>query len=222
MTRQAWMAAAVLAGAAFAATPAGAQVGLAVRASTLGMGGEISVRPGRHLGLRLGGNYLTVTRNATIEGIEYDLSPRLQSGTAIADLHPFGGSFHLSAGVVWNSNEGDVEARLTGPITIGSQTYQPAEIGSLTGLVRYESRYAPYAGLGWSGRGRLSLVADFGVVFSGHPQVSLTSNSPLTGPERAALDVSVQQEIAEIQAQIDSRSYLKYYPVVSVGLRLGF
>lgn len=202
--------------------PAVAQVGIGIRASTLGVGGEISLRPSRYLGLRAGGQYLRFTRTATIEGIDYDMTPKLQSGTAILDLHPFGGSFHLSGGMVWNSNQGDVVARLAGPITIGGQTYQPDQVGSLTGKVAYDTDYAPYAGLGFAGRGRVSLLFDLGLVFSGYPTVSLTGSPNLTGVEKDVFDQNVAQEVADIQADIESRSYLKYYPVVSLGLRFGF
>ncbi len=199
-----------------------AQVGISVRAGTLGVGGELSIRPSRLIGLRAGGNYFSVTRSATIEGIAYQLQAELKNGTAILDLHPFGGSFHLSGGVVWNSNQGAVQAQLTGPVTIGAQTYQPAEIGALTGLVNYSERYAPYAGLGFGGRGRVSFLFDLGVVFSGFPQVSLTGAPTLTGQAKAVFDQNVLQEVQEIQNQIESRQYLKYTPVVSLGLRVGF
>lgn len=201
---------------------ASAQVGISVRAGTLGVGGELSIRPNRYLGLRAGGNYLTLTRSATIEGIAYDVQPRLQNGTAVLDLHPLGSAFHLSGGMVWNSNQGSVVARLTGPVTIGPQTYQPSEIGSLSGVVKYQERYAPYAGLGFGGRGRVSLLFDLGVVFSGFPQVSLTGATNLTGQARVVFDQNVQREVQEIQTQIESRKYLKYTPVVSLGLRVGF
>ncbi|MBM4187740.1 MAG: hypothetical protein FJ206_10575 [Gemmatimonadetes bacterium] len=204
------------------ATGAHAQVGISVRAGTLGVGGELSLRPSRYLGLRAGGNYFSTTRSATIEGIAYQITPKLQNGTAIVDLHPFGGSFHLSGGMVWNSNQGAVQAELTGPITIGPQVYQPAEVGELQGTVKYNDRYAPYAGLGFGGRGRVSFLFDLGVVFSGFPQVSLTGGSSLTGTAKTVFDQNVQQEVAEIQAEIESRRYFKYTPVVSFGLRVGF
>lgn len=198
-----------------------AQLGLSVRAGSLGLGGELSFRPSRYWGLRLGGHYLSVKRSATIEGIAYDFKPQLQNGVAIVDLHPLGSSLHLSAGMVWNSNKGSVLAQLTGPVTIGTQTYQPAEIGSLTGLVNYKNRYAPYAGIGFGGRGRLSVLFDVGVVFSGYPQISLTGASSLTGQAKVVFDQNVRQEVQDIQTEIDSRKYLKYTPVVSLGLRVG-
>lgn len=211
-----------LALAAMAGTAASAQVGISIRAGTLGAGGELSIRPSRYLGLRLGGNYLTFKRSATIQGIDYDITPKFESGTAIVELHPFGGSFHLAGGMMWNANQGTVSARLGGPITVGSQTYQPADIGSLRGLVNYQKKYVPYAGLGFSGRSRISFLLDLGLVFSGYPTVSLTGTTNLTGPAQAIFDQNVRQEVQNIQDDITSRSYLKYHPVVSMGLRVGF
>lgn len=207
---------------ATATAEAGAQMGIGVRASTLGVGGELSYRASRYLGLRAGGHYLTFSRSATIEGIAYDMTPRLQSGTAVVDLHPFGGAFHLSGGLLWNSNEGRVVAQLAGPVTIGGQTYQPSDVGELSGVVGYTSKYVPYAGLGFAGRGRVSLLLDLGVAFSGYPQVALTGSSNLTGQAQVVFDQNVQQELQEFQAEIESRSYLRYFPVVSLGLRFGF
>jgi hypothetical protein len=196
-----------------------AQVGISIRASTLGAGGELSYRANRYLGLRVGGNYLSFTRNATIEGISYDVTPTLKNGSGIVDLHPFGSSLHLSGGVVWNSNRGDVVAQLTGPVTIGAATYQPSDVGSLTGRLDYGRKYAPYAGIGFAGRSRVSLLFDVGLVFSGHPTATLTGASNLTGQAKAIFDQNVSQEVQEIQSEIDGKSYLKYHPVVSFGFR---
>lgn len=207
---------------ALGATPAAGQIGLAIRASTLGVGSELSFRPNRNVGLRAGGNYFRFTRSTTIEGVSYDMTPRFQSGSATLDLHPLGNAFHFSGGIMWNQNRGDVTAQLTGPVTIGGTTYQPSEVGSLSGRVDYSTKFAPYAGLGFAGRGRVSLVFDLGVVFSGHPRATLTGTTSLTGPAKTVFDQNVQQEIQDIQAEIESRSYLKYYPVVSLGLRVGF
>jgi hypothetical protein len=198
-----------------------AQVGFSIRASTLGAGGELSIRPNRYLGFRLAGNYLRFTRNATIDGISYDVTPKLENGGAFLDLHPLGSALHLTGGVVRNSNEGHVVARLTAPVTIGGSTYQPEDIGALTGRFSYSSRYVPYAGFGFSGRSRISLLFDVGVVFAGFPQASLTGTSNLSGQAKVVFDQNVLQEVQQIQADINKNSVFKYYPVVALGLRVG-
>jgi hypothetical protein len=215
------MTAAVVLGLALLVGPdAQAQLGLSVRASSLGAGGELSYRANRYVGLRVGGNYLRLSRSATIEGIEYDLTPQLKNGSGVVDLHPLGSSFHLSGGVLWNSNRGDVVAQLTGPITIGNATYQPSEVGALTGRLSYSRKYAPYAGIGFGGQSRVAFLFDVGLVFSGYPTATLTSSSNLTGQAKVVFDQNVAQEIQEIQAEIEGKSFLKYYPVVSLGLRV--
>ena len=86
----------------------------------------------------------------------------------------------------------------------------------------YAQRYAPYAGLGFGGRGRVSLLFDLGLVFSGFPEVSLAGSTNLTGQAKSIFDQNVIQERQDIQADIESRPYLKYHPVISLGLRVGF
>jgi hypothetical protein len=198
-----------------------AQFGLAARGSTLGIGVEASYRINRNLGLRAGGNYLEFSRDATIENIDYKATPHFESGTVILDLYPTGESFHLSGGLLLNRNEGRLNARLNQDIEIGGQTYTPAQVGSLVGTVDFK-KTAPYVGLGFAGRGRVSILFDLGVGFTGTPRVDLVGVTPLTGAEKAEFDARVAQELAEVQANIEDKSYLKLHPVVSFGIRVGF
>lgn len=202
-------------------TAAEAQVALAGRASTLGIGAELSVRAGRNVGFRLGGNYLQFTRDESIDGINYHITPHFENGTAILDLHPFGGAFHLSGGVVLNYNEGELVATLAQNLEIGGQTYTPQEVGSLTGTVTF-NRTAPYFGIGFAGRSRVALLLDLGVGITGKPRVELLGETNLTGAAKDEFDANVDQERTEVQAEIDKRKYLKYHPVLSLGIKIGF
>ncbi|MHB1329591.1 MAG: hypothetical protein ACYC2K_15445 [Gemmatimonadales bacterium] len=207
-------------GALLAVTPLSAQTGLAVRAGTLGLGGELSFRATRSVSIRLGGNAFSLNRDVTVDDIDYEVEPKLKSATALIDLHPLGGSFRISGGVVWSDNQADVEARLNGPITIGTTTYTPDQVGSLTGGVAYDKSLAPYLGIGIGGGGKISLLFDAGIIFSGHPTVALSGTTTLTGPARDVFNQNVEQEVADFQAEIDDKSYLQFYPVVSLGLRI--
>ena len=198
-----------------------AQVGLAVRASTLGIGGELSFRAARKLGIRLGGNYLQLSRDATVENIDYRLTPHLENGTAILDFHPFGGSFHLSGGLLLNYNEGRMVARLNSNIEIGDSTYTPQQVGSLDGSVSFR-KTAPYLGLGFAGRSRVAVLFDLGVGFTGRPVVELIGQTNLTGNAKTAFDSNVAKEQQEAQGEIDSHKILRYHPVVSFGIKLSF
>jgi len=198
-----------------------AQVGLAVRASTLGIGGELSFRASRNIGIRLGGNYLQFSRDATVEEIDYRLTPHFENGTAILDVHPFGGSFHLSGGLLLNYNEGQMVATLNQNITIGDNTYTPQQVGSLTGTVSF-NKTAPYLGVGFAGRSRVAVLFDLGVGFTGTPQVELLGETNLTGAAKAEFDANVIKEQQQAQAEIDSHKVLKYHPVVSLGIKVSF
>jgi hypothetical protein len=79
---------------------------------------------------------------------------------------------------------------------------------------------APYVGLGFAGSGKVAFLFDIGVAFSGTPRATLVGNSTLTGAEKAAFDANIELEQMELQAEIDDREYLKYHPVISIGLRI--
>ena len=198
-----------------------AQVGLAVRASTLGIGGELSFRAARNIGIRLGGNYLQFSRDATIKDIDYHLTPHFENGTAILDFHPFGGSFHLSGGLLLNYNSGEMVATLAHDIQIGDNTYTPQQVGSLTGTVNFK-KTAPYLGVGFAGRSRVAILFDLGVGFTGRPEVELVGETNLTGAAKDEFDANVVKEQQEAQAEITKRKYLRYHPVVSLGVKVSF
>jgi hypothetical protein len=201
--------------------PGQGQVALAARASTLGLGAELSFRAAQNIGIRLGGNYLEFSRDEVIEDIAYHVTPHFENGTAILDLHPFGGSFHFSGGLLLNYNEGELVATLAHDIVIGGTTYTPAEVGSLTGTVTFR-KTAPYLGLGFAGRSRIAFLFDLGVGFTGKPQVELVGETNLTGQAKEEFDNNVEQERADVQAEINKRKYLRFHPVVSFGVKFGF
>lgn len=214
-----WIPAAVMLG-FVVPTPVQAQFGVGARASTLGFGAEVSYRPNNRLGVRGGFNYFRLTKDSDVQGIAYALTPKLENGTAIVDFFPLGGAFHLSAGLLFNHNEGRMVARLTEDVVIGNDTYTPSQVGSLTGVVDFR-KSAPYAGIGFSGQGRVSFLFDLGVGFTGTPRVNLAGTTNLTGQAKAQFDADVASEQNQLRSDIADKSYLKYHPVLSLGLRIG-
>lgn len=189
-------------------------------ASTLGLGGELSGKSNPVVGIRGGYFLFGWSTSDEIEGIRYDLSPKLRNGTALLDLFPGGGWFRLSGGIVYGTPEVKAVAQLSGPVTIGNTTYPAAAVGSLTGRAWYEKGVRPYAGIGIASSARFTVTFDVGVVFSGYPSVTLTADSPLTGAALEQLQQDVAAEQAAIEEWIRSTSWAKYYPVVSLGVKL--
>jgi len=198
-----------------------AQFGVAARGSTLGLGVEVSYRASKNFGVRAGGNYFEFTKDVSEEEIDYAATPHFENGTAILDLYPLGGSFHLSGGLLLNHNKGTLDAHLNQNIEIGGQTYTPQQVGSLVGTVDFK-KTAGYLGLGFAGNGRVSVLFDLGVGFTGTPRVDLVGTTNLTGQAKTEFDNNVAEEEAELRAKIDDKSYLKYHPVLSLGVKVRF
>ena len=125
------LAACLAAFAALAAPPAVSaelgRVAFGVKAGTLGVGAEASVGITRHIAVRAGLNRFNLERDQEFGNIDYRLTPRLRSLTALLDLHPFGGAFRLSGGIISNRNEGGLDAQLdrSGSMFIGEGEYLP-------------------------------------------------------------------------------------------------
>lgn len=190
--------------------------------SSLGIGAEVSGRSNPVIGLRGGYFLFGLSRHREIQGISYDVTPKLRNGTVMLDVFPRGGLFRVSGGVIFSSSRVDAKGVLAGPVTIGSETYQPAEVGDLNGKADYPHGIIPYAGVGLSSQARFTVTVDLGIGFSGYPRVELTANSPLTGTELQQLEASLAQEQAQIQQGIESHSWAKFYPVVSLGFKFRF
>jgi hypothetical protein len=198
-----------------------AQFGIAARASTLGFGGELSWRGNKTFGVRAGGNYFQISKDVTWSGNPYHMTAQLENFTGLVDFYPTGGSFHLSGGLLYNKNNGVGNGTVTSGFTLNGVPYTSAQISSLTGTVDFRHT-SGYLGLGFSGRSRISVLFDLGVGFTGTPTFTLVGVSPLTGAQQTAFQTNLAAEQAKVQSEdLDGKSYLKYYPVISLGLKVG-
>jgi hypothetical protein len=192
------------------------------RFGTLGLGGEAAVSLSRHLALRTGFNYFSLRRDEDIEGITYDLRPRLQTVPLLLDLHPSGGAFRLSTGVIINGNRAAGNGVVGQGVFIGDNEYTSADVQSLTGKVAFR-RVAPYAGFGFNGalmgHGPVGFGFDFGVMFHGHPRASLQAATTLAGAARDQFERDRLLEQQELQGKIDDLpGVIDLYPVLEFGL----
>jgi len=216
---KAWLLAGVVALApTLVSTGASAQsIGVAV--GTQGAGLEAGIDITEMLGLRVAGNYFSMSRGVSGDDVDYDGDLRLMSIGIVGDVYLFESGFRLTGGGYLNRNKIDLTAVPTSNVEIGGTTYTPAQLGTLDGFVRYRS-FAPYAGLGYTGnRGDsgLSFVFDAGVMFQGGSRVALTANGPANGIPGFAADL--ERERRDIKDDVDD---FKYYPVVKVGLAYRF
>jgi len=202
--------------------------GFHAKASTLGAGAELSYKLTERVGVRAGAYTFGLSRDEEIEGIDYDLDADILNIGGYLDWHPFGNSFRLTGGVIWNDNGVTGIGQSENSFRIGNNNYTLAEIGSLTGEIT-TNEVAPYLGIGWGGtaignRG-FSFSFELGAMFHGNPEARLLADIPADSPlsqsvqARAAFEADLARELDQFQNDIDD---FTVYPVISIGFSYRF
>jgi hypothetical protein len=154
-----------------AGTSREARVGIGVKISTLGIGGEAAVRVLRRANVRGGFNALAFNHNFSGNGIDYSGSLHLRSAEAHFDYFLFR-SFHISPGaLLYNGNNLSANALVPGgqTFTTGGTTYESSTANPVTAnYTGNVNKIAPELLLGTGnlvprGRRHWSINADFGV-----------------------------------------------------------
>jgi hypothetical protein len=182
--------------------------GIGVRAGTTGLGGDVAWRIAPTLSARVGYSALIWDRDVSTANVRYDSKLKLSNLNTFLDFSPLG-PLRLTGGFVFNDNKYDV----TGDPGFGSGS-------SISGTVKAGKSAAPYLGIGYgnvSGLG-VNFYVDLGVVFQGSPRASLTANCG-----SLASCTALQNEAAAEQARLqDELKNFKYFPVLNIGLTVGF
>jgi hypothetical protein len=180
--------------------------GIGVRAGTTGLGADFGWEIAPTLGGRLGVSGGSFNTGVDTTDINYDAKAKLANLNAFLDWSPLG-PFRISAGLIANDNKVD----LTG--TPNNATFAGTTI---TGTVKPEHSVAPYLGVGYGNvwtKG-VNFYFDLGVMFQGSPKVSLNC-APAGSPQ-------CSQVAAEEQRVQDELNKYKYYPVLNLGITIGF
>jgi hypothetical protein len=93
----------------------------------------------------------------------------------LADIHPFAGTFFVSAGWLAHNNGLDLKASCPTSCDIDGTSYKSAPDGQIKATVDLGSN-APYLGIGWGNAmkgGRVYAKLDVGVLFQDDPKASL-------------------------------------------------
>ena len=196
-------------------------VSVGVKGGTLGVGPEIGVTFSKYLGARVGFNYLPFSFSGEKGDVEYDFDLNLQSVSGILDFHPFKNAFRISGGIFYNGNNLDAKGKpSSGMFKIGDHKYPAALVGSLKGDIDFDD-FAPYCGIGVDttfGKSKnFGLMLEVGVLFQGSPDVTLSSEGPLSGNPLFRRDLAKEEEKLE-----DDLNSFKFYPVISIGATYRF
>jgi hypothetical protein len=184
--------------------------GIGVRAGTTGVGADIAWSIAPTLSARVGYSGLKFNHDIDTDTVRYDADLKLSNFNTLLDFSPLG-PFRITGGFIFNDNKYDVR----GNPGVGGGA-------SINGTVKAGKSAAPYLGIGFgnvSGMG-INFYADLGVMFMGSPRATLTANcGSLTG----ASCTNLQNQAAAEQARLeDELKRLKHYPVLNIGLTVGF
>jgi hypothetical protein len=199
-----------------------AQGGLALGAKigTLGPGLELTGYVTEYVNLRGGFNWIEFSWDGSADDIDYDMEVQFETIAALVDIHPYANNFRITAGVLWNNNEADLDGSIDEPTEIGGTTYTPEQIGTLTGTARFDD-VAPYVGIGFGNPVMddvdLSFSFDLGVMFQGAADVTLTSDGALANDPQFQADLAEEEQDAQ-----DVANDLQIYPVLAFGMAYYF
>ena len=206
-----------------AATPTHAFTGVSAGASigSDGIGPDVIVDVVPLVKARAGFRYASFNLNRTIDDIDYDLDVGFTSGVLGLDLHPVRNGLRLSAGAYIGDRTFVLDAMPASPVVIGDVTFQPAEVGTISGDVEWNSA-APFIGIGFNNGAyavkRFGFQAMIGAMYMGEPDVNLTATGGLLATDPAFL-AELAEEESRLQDDFDDFPVL---PILSLGMTVRF
>jgi hypothetical protein len=218
----AWLKIIILSGSLLAAGSVHA-LGVGIRAGTMGLGLDLGWRVAPTLSARLGYSGLSWNRDVSTDEVRYDGKLKLSNLSGMLDFSPLG-PFRLTGGLIYNDNKYDMRAEPSGgSFRISGRTYSASDVGSFGGSVNSGRRLAPYLGVGYGNVAGLGInfYADLGIIFQGSPKANLSASC---GPALSAgACAQLQNDVAAEQARLEDRlKRFRYYPVLNLGLTVGF
>lgn len=195
--------------------------GLTLKVGTLGAGADLTIRVFDFMNLRLGATYTPLEYDFIYKSNESDIDMTAHANfntfSLLADIHPFGGGFRVSAGPILNNNEfyGDFRA---GAIVLHKE---PFDISSGTASVDFDE-LCWYFGLGYGNaigaEGNWHFAFDLGIMYQGNMDIQASAVA-VDPDDQSVLDRALESEIKHIE---DDYAWLQVYPVLSVGVSYKF
>lgn len=200
---------------------------LGARGSTLGLGPEVTLGITRWIGLRSSYHTLNLTREYSSDEANYALNPNFKGLDAFLDLHPFGGRFRLTGGIVSHTAALNLTGTpRSGTVTVDDVSYPTSLAGDVVGKVTLPKK-GQYVGLGFEprlfGRSRIGLAFDVGALHQKLPTTSLSATGPLASDPGVAGQTfrsGLEAERVKLDNDIAKQELIKWMPVVSLTLRL--
>jgi hypothetical protein len=194
-----------------------AQLGVGGRIGTLGLGAEGAIALSDRFVLRGGAGISKLEANTSFDGVPVTVELPDRWYNVGIDWY-LNSAFRLGGGIVFKPNDPVIRGAFDGPVDIGGTTLTPAQIGTMTGSVVTDNQ-AGYFLLGFGNHTAdgVGLFIDAGAAILGTPTVTLSAEGGTYPPDQ--LEALLGQEAMDFEA--DMKTYLKVWPILSLGLRIG-
>ncbi len=207
------------------------KVAFSARVGTIGAGPEVSLGTAA-VRLRAGYGLLPIKLDAAkhfeIDGVASATLELPKNWYTVGADFSLGGLFRIGGGLLYRPNEVVAEVTLDegAGIDLGGIKYSYGKAG-LKGIkgTQTSRKAMPYAmsSLSVGGASGLGLFLDLGVAFAGEPEASLKSILiPGTDVPQSLLD-ELESNLKKEEDRFvkEAAKYLKYWPILSVGVRFG-
>jgi len=210
-------------------------IGVGVKVSMLGIGGEVALAVTQRSNVRFGFNAFSYGHTFDKDGVTYKDTLDLRSAQATYDLFLLK-EFHISPGIlIYNGNKLTANASVPGgqSFTLSNVNYLSDAADPVTGtgkLTVYKA--APMLLVGFGNlvpRGRhFSTSFEIGAAYQGPPRVTLSLGGSACDPSgincrTISSDPTIQANVVSEQAKLNkSASPYKFYPVLSFGVGFKF
>ncbi|MBX9785704.1 MAG: hypothetical protein K2Y08_00045 [Alphaproteobacteria bacterium] len=194
-------------------------ISFGAKVGTLGLGVESSYRIDPLFSLTGSVNGFQLTGAPHDRDVDFDGKLHLLTAGGSLGVHPFKNGFKILAGVFYDGNQFNLSSMLRHNVTIDGKTFTPAQVGK-PGLIIHFNRVSPYLGIGFDSAfctdSPWSLTGELGVLFQGSPKVNLKGSGEIKTPPQ------VQTYIKQKAKHAADKFLLKYYPVLSIGVKYNF
>jgi hypothetical protein len=192
-------------------------IGIAVKASTNGLGGDIVYNFHKRMDVRLGYEQLkyNTTFSFSEESVEYDATADYKAGSLsiLFDFYPTKYIF-FTVGAGYNMFHANLDGRAASGIEFGDIIIPKEKIGNFNFQIDPSLKISPYLGIGFGRtlglKNRLAFAFEIGGYFQGSPDITVSATgllSPTSNPD--------QQHEARLEKQVNQYSI---YPVMKLSL----
>jgi len=193
-------------------------LGIALKASTMGFGGDVALGINKSMDVRLGFDMMgSFSKNFNFKesGINYNATATFKTGsiTALYDYY-IANSFFVAGGFGYNLFNADVTGKAISNLVYGDIQIDKDKVGTFNYKINPGMKISPYLGIGF-GRTlgtekNFSFAFEIGTFYQGSPDITIKTTgllSPTSNPDLG--------KAKELESQI---SQYCLYPVLKISL----